>query len=124
MQAEVTDRLQDTFDFIEECAFDTKSRAWKKADLFTLLIELDQCLHIRSVTLQPSKVLETLTTFYASIDNSAVTQDSVSSIYYKAALQASNDKINRIRRGVVIGSLLLDLTYEEILEKMKIEGLA
>lgn len=124
MHADVAERLQKTFDFVEECAFEQKSRAWKKADLFTLLIELDQCLHIRGMNMQPSKVLETLTAFYNDVEGAALNQDSVSAIYYKAALQASNDKINRIRRGVVIGSLLLDLSKDEILVKLRTDGLA
>lgn len=121
---ELRERLQLTFDFIEECAFEPKCRAWKKADLFTLVIELDQCLHVQRLNLQPSKVLETLNEFYNLIDSSGVNQISVTSIYYKAALQASNDKINRIRRGAVVGGLLLELTYEEILEKLHAEGLS
>ena len=124
MQAEIENRLQRVFDFIEECAFEQKSRAWKKADLFTLLIELDQCLHVLNTTLQPSDVLDALTSFYNDADAAAINQQAVSSIYYKAALQASNDKINRIRRGMVVGSLLLNSTEDTILEKLKAEGLA
>ncbi|TCT19699.1 uncharacterized protein DUF262 [Thiobaca trueperi] len=124
MHAEISGRLQNIFDFIEECGFDPKTRAWKKADLFTLLIELDQVLHIRNERLQPSKVLEELTSFYDGVDSSGVNQGSVSSIYYKAALQASNDKINRVRRGAIIGGILLELSESEIREKLRVEGLA
>jgi hypothetical protein len=123
-EAEILERLQDTFNFLEECAFESKSRAWKKADLFSLLVELDQCLHVNRVPLQPSKVLETLTAFYNAVENSPVNQDQVSSIYYKAALQASNDKINRIRRGVVISCLLMDMPYEDIFRQLQSQGLA
>jgi hypothetical protein len=124
MHQEISDRLDRTFEFIEECAFDPKSRAWKKADLFTLLVELDQCLHIRKMALQPSRVLEGLTNFYNIVDSAAMGQEQVSSVYYKAALQASNDKINRVRRGVVIAGALLDRPYEHTLEQLKAEGLA
>lgn len=124
MQQEIADRLNNTFDFLNECGFDPKSRAWKKADLFTLLVELDQCLHIRNLALQPSRVLQGLTNFYDIVDNSAVNQEQISSIYYKAALQASNDKINRIRRGLVISGNLVENSYEMTLEQLKVEGLA
>lgn len=124
LHAEISERLQLTFDFVEECGFDAKSRAWKKADLFTLLIEVDQCLHIQKVNLQPSIVLDTLTAFYNTVETSAVNQASVGSIYYKAALQATNDKINRVRRGVIIGSLLLGKDEPNILETLWAEGLA
>jgi len=118
------DRLENCFQFIDECGFEPRSRAWKKADLFTLLIEVDQCLHIKQMILQPSIVLEALTDFYASIDNAPMNQEPVSSIYYKAALQASNDKINRIRRGFVISGLLMGCGLPDILKTLKDGGLA
>lgn len=124
LHADISERLQLTFDFIDECGFDLKSRAWKKADLFTLLIEVDQSLNIRKEKLQPSKVLETLTAFYDNADGTTINQQSVASIYYKAALQATNDKINRIRRGVIIGSLLQDLKEPAILANLAFAGLA
>ena len=124
MQHEIENRLDKTFEFLEECAFDSKSRAWKKADLFTLLIELDQCLHIRTSSLQPSRVLDGLTKFYNTVESTVMGQDQVSSVYYKAALQASNDKINRVRRGLVIAGVLLETPYEQIFEQLKAEGLA
>jgi hypothetical protein len=34
--------------------------------------------------------------------------------YYKAALQASNDKINIIRRGVIVGGVLEKIPKEDI----------
>lgn len=124
LEISISKRLQDTFDFIEECGFDLKSRAWKKADLFTLLIELDESLHVRKEALQPSDILTTLTKFYNEVDNAHVNQGEVSSIYYKAALQASNDKINRIRRGLIINKLLQKYSYPSILDLLEAENLA
>jgi len=124
MHQEIADRLNNTFEFLEECGFDSKSRAWKKADLFTLIIELDQCLHVQNIPLQPSKVLEGLTSFYNSIDDVGMGQAQISSIYYKAALQASNDKINRVRRGIVIAGTLVENSYEQTLAQLKAEGFA
>lgn len=124
MQQEVADRLDQTFSFLDECAFDSKSRAWKKADLFTLLVEIDQFLHVRGSTLQPSRVLEALTAFYNVVENASINQEQVSAIYYKAALQASNDRINRIRRGFVIAGILAENPYDQILAQLQHEGLA
>jgi hypothetical protein len=39
-------------------------------------------------------------------------------IYYKAALQATNDRVNRVRRGEIIGGLLEGKSYEEILKTL------
>lgn len=124
MQKDVEARLNRTFEFLDECGFDSKSRAWKKADLFTLLVELDQCLHFRNSQLQPSKILSLLTDFYDIVDKTAMKQEEVSSIYYKAALQATNDKINRVRRGVVIAGVLVENSNTHTLAKLKNEGLA
>ncbi len=123
-EVEIAARLERVFSFLEECAFEPKSRVWKKADLFTLIIELDQSFNVRNLALQPSQVLETLGAFYQSVDNSSVNQEHVTSIYYKAALQASNDKINRIRRGVIVACILDGKTYENILGELKSSGLA
>jgi len=124
MQQEIADRLDKTFAFLEECAFDSKSRAWKKADLFTLLVEIDQRLLIHGSAVQPGKVLEELSAFYNTVDNSSINQKQVSAIYYKAALQASNDKINRIRRGFIIAGILAEETYNQIHVQLQNEGLA
>lgn len=40
-------------DFILRCNFDPKSRAWKKADLFSLLVEVHRALFKRKVNLLP-----------------------------------------------------------------------
>lgn len=124
LETELLERLQATFQFIDECGFEMRSRTWKKADLFTLLIELDQCMHMQKLSLQPSRVLDVLTSFYREVEEAPPNQGQVSSIYYKAALQASNDRINRVRRGLIISSLLNETPYEDILGVLQQEGLA
>jgi hypothetical protein len=123
MSHDIAERLQNTIEFIEECGFEEKSRAWKKADLLTLLIEIDQHINVAGRVLEPHVVIEVLTKFYDNVDNSTINQSSISSIYYKAALQASNDKINRVRRGTIIGHLLSG-GEGDIMEKLKLNGLA
>lgn len=123
-ETELLERLQATFQFIEECGFEPRSRVWKKADLFTLLVEIDQCLHVQKLSLQPSKVLETLTAFYSIVENAPLNQEQLSSTYYKAALQASNDKINRVRRAHIVSGLLMDWTPSKIFESLQRERLA
>lgn len=123
-ELEMVKRIDNTLAFIDECGFDSRSRVWKKADLFTLIIELDQCLHVRGAPLQPIEVVETLSAFYEAAGSGNVDAIELSSIYYKAALQASNDKINRVRRGVIIGKLLDKLSQEEILDQLRQQGLS
>jgi hypothetical protein len=45
------------------------SRAWKKADLFTLLVELHRILFRDKVNLLPRSVAERLQKFYQDVDN-------------------------------------------------------
>lgn len=124
LEREIGERLHNAFAFIDECGFDAKSRAWKKADLFTLLIELDQILNVRKDDLQPGDVLERLTAFYSSVDDAPMNQRQLPAIYYKAALQASNDKINRVRRGVTIAGVLIGAVYDDVLRQLEAQGLA
>ena len=114
LESEIEDRIQKVLDFIDECGFTPKSRAWRKADLFTLVIELDQALSIQGLTLQPSVVVDAVEKLYSDIDPNVIDSSGVPAVYYKAALQASNDRVNRVRRGVVIFGVLKGAEYKEI----------
>ena len=43
-------------------------------------------------------------------------------IYYKAALQASNDRINRVRRGLIVEGLIRRLSEREIITTLKAQS--
>jgi len=106
MEQEVAKRLDQTLAFIDECGFDSKSRVWKRNDLFTLIVELDRAF-IEGLALQPSVVVESLNAFFKSVDQGSLESgDIVATTYYKAAVQASNDRINRERRGQIIRDVL------------------
>ena len=52
-------------------------------------------------------VLKRLEGFYSRVDNEGIeAADPSVGIYAKAAIQASNDRLNRVRRGVVIEAIL------------------
>lgn len=68
----ICSRLERVFAYLDECAFDSRSRAWKKADLFTLLIELDQFLNVKGMNPQPSQIVEQLNHFYQTVDAAPV----------------------------------------------------
>ncbi|HSU14908.1 DUF262 domain-containing protein [Longimicrobium sp.] len=123
IEDETDDRIQRTFSFIDECGFDNRSRAWKKADLFTLIAETDRCLSETSPNLQPSFAVDVLTSFYSAVERSSADGSTLPSIYYKAALQASNDRVNRLRRGIIVGGLLEGQTYDGIYQRMLSQGL-
>lgn len=123
-EAEISDRIERTISFIEECGLDAKSRAWKKADLFTLFSEIDHILNIDKVAINPSDAIELLSNFYTHVEASSINEPTVQSIYYKAALQASNDRINRVRRGIIVEGVLSGNSDEVIMESLKQKGLA
>lgn len=117
---------QDTntiFEFIEECGFDRKSRIWRKTDLFTVFIELFVAIIQEKIKLEPSFVVESLNSFFDSVENGPINQNSISSIYYKSAIQASNDRLNRVRRGMIIGGILRTQSPENIMKDLSKEGL-
>lgn len=96
------------FGFIDQCAFPQDSRVWKKADLFTAIVEIHRALFKRSMALQPNVVGQALKEFYLAVDSSGAERDPGSTVgkYYKAALQATNDRGNRITRGEAVHTVL------------------
>ncbi|MEF8717542.1 MAG: DUF262 domain-containing protein [Candidatus Accumulibacter necessarius] len=121
--ASIKNRIDKVVDYIDECNFDPKSRAWKKADLFTLFVELDRAMQDDAFDVQPHEVVESLDAFYRRVENVGLGDYTIHGIYYKAALQASNDRINRVRRGVIIDLLLHRLDQQRILEELQRQGL-
>ena len=107
---DVSSEIKTVFRFIDSLNFDSKSRAWKKAELFTLLVEVHRALFKHKTTLTATEVEQNLTDFYTMVEEYArkgVGPDKAAE-YHKATLQASNDRANRIRRGEVIFGILCE----------------
>lgn len=120
MRDDVAKRLARTFEYIEECGFSTRSRIWKKSDLFTALVQVDILLENRSAP-SPKDALDRLDAFFARIDKEGMEAlDPAISVYAKSSLQASNDRLNRVRRGVIINAVL---TSQDPAKALVIEGL-
>jgi hypothetical protein len=115
--------FQAVFDFITECSFILRSRVWRKADLFTLIIEVFNALIVDHIDLQPSEVVNKMTNFFNAIDENFIDGYGLPAIYYKAALQASNDRLNRVRRGHIVAGLLRGVPDPDILDSLRREGL-
>ncbi len=118
----IADRLYSTLAFIDECGLDPKSRAWKKADLLTLIVEVDRAMNLDDVTLSPSETVERLDNFYKRAEEAGLNGGSLHSIYYKAALQASNDRVNRMRRGLIIRGVLTGEADASIDQRLHKDG--
>jgi uncharacterized protein with ParB-like and HNH nuclease domain len=109
-------RFNAVVSFIRDCRLESSSRFWKKADFFTAFVELDYLLNIKKIRLNPSAVKDALNTLYAEVDRVAdvdriaegdqgLSPEAVR--YARAALQATNDRSNRLTRGTVVRELLL-----------------
>lgn len=104
---EVSTRILRCFEYLDECGFVPRSRMWKKTDLFTALVELDAAISNGTIP-DPLDTLERLGTFYDFVDREGTgSQKPDVGVYAKASIQASNDRINRVRRGIVVRSVLL-----------------
>jgi len=122
LEGELDGRFQAVVAFIEECGFSSQSRVWRKADLLTFIVELDQARSRENLNLQPGNVLTRLEGFYSSVDATGIEGGTIAGIYYKAALQASNDRINRVRRGLIVEGLLGGLTDNQIIETLRAQS--
>lgn len=123
LQDEIAKRYEKIRDLIEECGFPQKMRVWKKADLLTLIVELDRLINASRIALQPHEIIERLESFYSHVEDAHLDDSNVPGIYYKAALQASNDRLNRIRRGVILEGILIGKDYDGIFEALKEQSL-
>lgn len=97
--------FQSVLSFIDKLNFDNSSRAFKKADFYTLVVELHRTSHKENITLEASDVRNKLDAFYENVELASVggvSEDSDYMKYYKSALQASNDRSSRITRGNLI----------------------
>lgn len=98
--------FQKVFQFIDECSLPENSRAWKKSDLFTLLVELYRALFRWKIDIKPVEVSKRLLRFYDLVDKSDQIDHSRIQEYYKATIQGTNSRSNRIRRGEIIQDVI------------------
>jgi hypothetical protein len=103
MRADLERELDATLEFIEQMNLPSTSRLWKKADLFTAIVELHSAIFKRQALLDPDAVARALLMLYAAIDDPESRGDPETDAgkYYKASLQATNDRSSRIARGEI-----------------------
>jgi hypothetical protein len=101
-------QFNEVFQLLTKCDFPSRCRVWRKADLLSLIVEMHVALFSKKLALEPKTLAENLLQFYNVVDavreNEA--EDETAAGYYKAALQATNDRGNRVRRGEVIAEIL------------------
>jgi len=106
-------KINDTFHFVGDCDFEKSSRVWKKADMFTLLVEYHRYKHKKDMYVDIIELADSLKEFYEEVDQFGEGKSTsvLHGAYYKASLQATNDRGNRILRGEIVQSVL-DPSYE------------
>jgi hypothetical protein len=110
MRLDLAKDLDGVLEFIDKMNLPPTSRLWKKADLFTALVELHSAIFKRQQKASPGTTAVALSAFYASVDNPEARSDPEKdpAKYYKAALQATNDRSSRITRGEILRKLISD----------------
>jgi hypothetical protein len=120
---EIRARLSHVFSFMNECNFGEKSRIWRKADLFTAIVEFDRAINMQGYSLLPSETIDRLQRFFGQVDFSNIDTMELSSLYHRAALQASNDRVNRVRRGIIFEGIIYGRNHQKILTDLEGAGL-
>jgi hypothetical protein len=123
-RVQVKEEAEATIGFIDELQLPEGSRAWQRADLFTLLIEVHRILYKDKIILDQKSTRDSLNRFYELVDevkHSSSPQTTLGigptagmlpisendlSQYYRASLQASNDRGSRIERGRILRRVL------------------
>jgi hypothetical protein len=107
-RTEIQKRMRAVFAFVDACDL-TSKRPWLKADLLTLLVEVDRALHRDELKLKAAEVGKRLNSFYERVELAAagatrVRRDVVE--YYRAAVRSNTDRGRRITRGQVIADVI------------------
>lgn len=107
---EIKEQFSKVFRFITRCDFDSKSRVWRKADLLTLIVEVYYAYDKRNLELSADRIAPAIKQFYETVDavRDNEMEDKSAALYYKSALQATNDRANRIRRGEIIARIIAE----------------
>lgn len=106
---EVLDRLNSVFSFIDSCDLGSRSRAWQKADLLTLVVELDRLLFTDGLDLDPGFIGERLIDFYERVEQVTRTDTPEEHVaeYYRRVRSGINDRVSRINRGMALREELM-----------------
>jgi uncharacterized protein with ParB-like and HNH nuclease domain len=101
----VVDEIEGVLHTIKELGLPKTSRAFKKADFLTLFVEVHRVLYREQKELDVKTTKERLLEFFRSVDSGKdgeIDETSDHMRYYKAALNATNDRSSRITRGEVL----------------------
>ncbi|MBD8676831.1 MULTISPECIES: DUF262 domain-containing protein [unclassified Massilia] len=102
--------IDGTFEFIRSLTLPPTSRAFRKTDIFSLLVEVHRALYKRKVKLDKVRAADRLLKFFAEVDAVAngfrSESNEFAEMYYKSTVRAAIDRGNRFRRGEILQSIL------------------
>lgn len=107
-QKEMRDRIQNVFKFISDLKLPKDSAAFRKADFYTLAVELDRQLFKQTNNLDVAHIRKALLEFYTAVQTARggdVDREDVR-LYFETTLQNTNDRSQRIARGKVLEEIL------------------
>jgi hypothetical protein len=107
-KTEIRQRIEHTINIIEAMNFPTDSRVWQKSDLFTLIIELDNCIYKQNKTINEKVLYNKLEKFYEEVNEyDGINQHNPDVVlYHTSAFQATNARKNRINRSKIISKII------------------
>jgi hypothetical protein len=108
MKDQILSQVDRVLEFISRMNFERKSRAFKKADFFTLFVECYNLLVKEHASLDVASARKYVDEFFSDVDLAALGEENnaAAMAYYKVALQATNDRSSRVTRGQLIYDVL------------------
>jgi len=103
---QIRGRVTQVLNLISAMNFPRESRARKKSDFFTLFVELYRYLDNFNQPISASVLREEIDEFFSAVDTTGSDEESGPGKYYRATLQASNDRMSRITRGEMISAII------------------
>jgi hypothetical protein len=104
----VRDEIGTVFAFVADCRFDSRSRAWRKAELLNILVETHRALIRERLDISSASVGKGLAELFERVDKVGAGASDAEEVtgYYKSSIQATNDRSNRIKRGQIIAQVI------------------
>jgi hypothetical protein len=110
-KSDVEKEVNETIALLNKCGMGPRRQIAKQSNLFTVLVELHRALFKDAVPLDPNLTDERLDMFFEELEDreirdATLVPKSDLDDYFKAALQATNDRSSRIRRGAIVAKVI------------------
>lgn len=122
----IESQFSTTLGFLDDLALPNGTRAWQRADLFTLIIETHRVLFKAKTPLKQAETKSKLLAFYSAVDDYRDSKGPQSKLnldqglerinisagdiqtYYTSTISGTNNRTSRIARGHILSKVLSD----------------